>query len=81
MKGIVFTEFLEFVESQYGLDMVNDIINKSKVPSQGTYTAIGTYDFHEMLALLTQLGDSTNLSTDTLLHVFGSFFVHVIEDS
>ena len=32
MKGIVFTEFLEMVEDQFGLETVDDIIEAADLP-------------------------------------------------
>ncbi|MGY5352846.1 heme NO-binding domain-containing protein [Wenyingzhuangia sp. IMCC45533] len=70
MKGIIFTEFLELVEEKFGLVMVDDIIQQSNLESEGAYTAVGTYDFSEMLQLITNLSKKTKLSTDDLLLVF-----------
>jgi hypothetical protein len=79
MKGIVFTEFLELVEDTFGLATVEEIIEKSDLPSQGAYTSIGTYAFSEMLSLISNLSEKTNMSVDQLLHVYGLHFFSVIE--
>ena len=79
MKGIVFTEFLELVESTFGLEVVDEIIEKSELPSQGAYTSIGTYAFSEMLSLITNLSERTKMSVDELLHVYGLHFFSVIQ--
>lgn len=79
MKGIVFTEFLELVEDTFGLETVEEIIEKSNLPSKGAYTAIGTYAFSEMLSLVTHLSEKTQMSIDELLHVYGLHFFNVIE--
>ena len=55
MKGIVFTEFLEMVEETFGLETVDTIIENSNLPSEGIYTSVGTYDFNEMVSLITAL--------------------------
>ena len=68
MKGIVFTEFLELVEDTFGLETVEEIIEKSNLPSKGAYTSIGTYAFSEMLSLLKHLSEKTNMAIDELLH-------------
>ncbi|MBW1297950.1 heme NO-binding domain-containing protein [Aquimarina litoralis] len=81
MKGIVFTEFLELVESKFGLQMVDQIIEQSNLPSKGIYTAIGTYKFSEMLSLLTNLSNNTNINTDDLLLVYGEHFFDVLANS
>lgn len=79
MKGIVFTEFLELVEEKFGFETVDEIIEKSNLPSQGAYTAIGTYEFSEMLALVTNLSETTNIPIEKLLHVYGLHFFSIIE--
>ena len=73
MKGIVFTEFLEMVESQFGLETVDTIIENSNLPSEGAYTAVGTYEFSEMLQLVTQLSATTNMPANDLLYAFGLY--------
>lgn len=79
MKGIVFTEFLDLVEIRYGLEIVDKIIHKSKLDSQGIYTSIGTYSFSEMLQLLENLRDHNGISIDNLLLIYGELFFSVIE--
>jgi hypothetical protein len=81
MKGIVFTEFLELVENKFGLEMVDEIITNSALPSQGIYTSIGTYSFSEMLQLLQNLSARTHISIDHLLLVYGEHFFEVIQKS
>ncbi|WP_010181059.1 heme NO-binding domain-containing protein [Aquimarina agarilytica] len=81
MKGIVFTEFLELVEEKFGLAMVDKIITNSNLPSGGAYTAIGTYDFAEMLSLLTHLSEQTSITIDDLLLVYGEHFFSVLARS
>ncbi|TVZ57932.1 heme-NO-binding protein [Flavobacteriaceae bacterium MAR_2010_105] len=81
MKGIVFTEFLELVENKFGLEVVDEIIEKSNLPSQGVYTSIGTYDFSEMLALLKHLSEKTKISIDNLLLVYAEHFFDVLAAS
>lgn len=71
MKGVVFTEFLEMVEEQFGYEMVDEIIVKSKVPSGGSYTAVGTYDHSEMISLVMALHHSSEISVSDLLKSYG----------
>ncbi len=70
MKGIIFTEFLELVETKFGLAMVDKIINQSELKSDGIYTAVGTYEFSEMLQLISHLSHNTDISVDDLLLVY-----------
>ncbi len=71
MKGIVFTEFIEMVEEKFGFVVSEKIISNSDLPSGGAYTAVGTYDFNEMVQLVTNLGKETGLEIPKLLYVFG----------
>ncbi len=81
MKGIVFTEFLDLVEEKFGLEMVDDLIMSSDLPSGGAYTAIGTYDFGEMTQLITHLSNKTEIAIEDLLLLYGEHFFSVIEKS
>lgn len=81
MKGIVFTEFLDLVEDKFGIEMVDSIIEASELESEGVYTSIGTYNFSEMLSLLSNLSERTNITIDDLLLVYGEHFFSVIERS
>ncbi|NHF58565.1 hypothetical protein FK220_004400 [Flavobacteriaceae bacterium TP-CH-4] len=73
MKGIVFTEFMEMVESKFGLEMVDTIIENGTLPSEGIYTSVGTYDFNEMVSLITQLSHETQLPAGDLIYSFGLY--------
>lgn len=71
MKGLVFTEFVEFVEKSHGLDVADRMINESNVASRGVYTAVGTYPHQEMVALLTTLVGISKTPAPALLQAFG----------
>ena len=78
MKGVVFTEFLEMVESRFSADMVDDIIDDANLPSGGAYTAVGTYPHDEMVALVVALSQRSGAAVRDLLlafgeHLFGRF--------
>jgi len=73
MKGIVFTEFIEMVESKWGLAMVDKILDPEGLPSEGIYTSVGTYDDREIGILVTRLGDETGMGLDELQKHFGKY--------
>jgi len=73
MKGIVFTEFLDMVEQEFGYDTVDHIIENADLPSKGVYTAVGTYHHSEIVQLLTNLSKKTDLDPDKLLESFGGY--------
>lgn len=71
MKGMVFTEFLDFVEQQFGEDVVDDMITASQVPNGGAYTSVGTYSHGEMVALCEALAERTATPVGDLVRAFG----------
>ena len=73
MKGIVFTEFLEMVESEFGLAVVDAIIDECDLPSEGIYTSVGTYDFNEMAALIKSLSNNVGVDSNSLIFSFGRY--------
>lgn len=73
MKGLIFTEFLEMVEAKFGLAVVDSIIEDSELPSAGIYTSVGTYDFNEMVSLITNLSSTVKIDAGTLIYTFGHF--------
>ena len=73
MKGVVFTELLAMVEDRYGLEMVDRIIQAATLPSEGVYTAVGTYDFTELLSLVEQLSQQTATPVPKVVQDFGRY--------
>lgn len=73
MKGIIFTEFLEMVETEFGLEVLDTIIEDSDLHSGGVYTSVGTYDFQEMVKLLSHLSETVELPMGDLLYAFGQY--------
>ena len=71
MKGVVFTEFIDHAEAAFGEGVVDDVIEAADLPSGGAYTSVGTYDFQEMVSLVTGLSKATNVSAADLIHGFG----------
>lgn len=79
MKGIVFAEFLNFVEREMGAGMVDAIIEDCgpSLSTGGAYTAVGTYPCAEMEHLLGALTGRTGLPSDMLLSNFGETLASV----
>jgi len=71
MKGLVFTEFMEMVESTWSLDMVDSIIEHSQIESGGAYTSVGSYPHEEMIALVVALSEQTQIPVSDLVRAFG----------
>ena len=71
MKGIIFTEFIDMVEEHFGYEMVDYLIESSNLPSGGSYTSVGTYNYSEIMQLVRQLHLKTKIPLDDLLRTFG----------
>ena len=71
MKGIVFAEFLAMVEEKFSADTVDLLLDQTPLASGGAYTAVGTYDHREMVALVGRLSRHTGLAVPDLLRDFG----------
>lgn len=78
MKGIILSEFVEFIEHELGEDTAQRIIDDSMVQSDGAYSRVGLYDYQELLQLLTQAVTETKIEATVLLdrfshHLFSVF--------
>ncbi len=74
MKGILFTEFLEYVNEKYGLETEQTIIDLCDLSTQGAYTSVGTYSHHELNQLLEKLAELKSSSRNEILEDYGLFF-------
>ena len=81
MKGIVFTEFMEMVEDQFGFETADKIITESPLPSGGIYTAVGTYSHTEIVDLVTNLSKESGIGIPELLKTFGTYLFHSLAKS
>lgn len=73
MKGVVFTEFLEMVETQFGLEVTDRIIEQSNLPNDGAYTSVGTYEHEELLKLVGNLSREADAPPQALVKAFGQY--------
>lgn len=69
------------VEEKYGYEMVDRILGKIRLTSNGAYTAVGTYPFHELVSLMTELSKETELSVSALQKIYGNHLFGVFVKS
>jgi len=81
MKGIVFTEFLAMVEEKFGYATVDKIIEESKVPNDGAYSAVGTYKHGELVNLIVALHKESGIPIPDLIKTYGNYFFNVLESN
>lgn len=71
MKGVIFTEFLDFIEAQHGILVADQVITTAELPADRAYTSSGTYPFSELLKLVNRTHEITRIAVPDLLANFG----------
>lgn len=71
MKGIVFTELIEMVEADLGIEIADKMIRGADTPNNGAYTSVGTYDHAELIQLVISLAHETGVPVPELVRAFG----------
>ena len=76
MKGVVFTEFYDFVEEHHSPAFLQETINEADLPHNGGYTATGTYDACEMASLVARFAAKSGTDIPSALRIFGTHLFH-----
>lgn len=71
MKGIVFTEFIDMVDEQFGPEVTEEILTAAGMPHGGAYTAVGTYDHQELLDMVGHLSRILGVPAGELVKAYG----------
>jgi hypothetical protein len=78
MKGMVFTELMEFVEEQFGFDVADAVVEKSKTSTDGVFTQAGNYPFEDLLSLVVTLSEEVNVPVPDLVKAYGRHLFGII---
>ena len=78
MKGIILSEFVEYIEQELGESAAQKIIDQSELESEGAYSRVGMYDYQELIRLLTNTASQSQRDAGKLLdgfsdHLFAMF--------
>ncbi|WP_028115158.1 heme NO-binding domain-containing protein [Ferrimonas senticii] len=71
MKGIVFTEFVDMVDQQFGMEITEAMLDSVELASGGAYTQVGDYHHGEMVDLVVALAKQVDLPVEQLLIAYG----------
>ena len=71
MKGIIFSELLDFVERHAGNRKLEEILEQADLESGGAYTSVGNYPHHEAISIVSKASELLGLDTPELLREFG----------
>jgi len=68
------------VQAEYGMDMVDELIDATEPDSGGAYTSVGTYPMKELTAMVVELGQRVDTPVPDLLRTFGAFLFPRLAD-
>jgi len=80
MKGIVFTIFNKMIEDNFGLEVWDGLIERTKPKSEGVYTTAETYPEAELLNYVVALSETTNIDAYDLIKTFGEFTFPILAE-
>jgi len=83
MKGVLFTEFLELIENEHGIELLDAVISEASpnLSKGGAYTSVGTYPHTELLALLEALLGQVDADVGQLLGAYAQRLMAAFEAS
>ncbi|WP_157822342.1 heme NO-binding domain-containing protein [Psychromonas sp. Urea-02u-13] len=73
MKGIVFNQLQEFVESEHGIVLWDKALTACDLPSQGVYVSTMNYDDSELQGLVGFFCNHLSVDAPTLVRAFGEY--------
>ena len=71
MKGAIFKLFEDFVESAYGADAFDDLLDSTELETTEPFVGPGNYPATDLLALVSEAVATFDVSVDVLLKSFG----------
>jgi Haem-NO-binding len=72
MLGLVFTEFIEMVESRFSPEVADAVLADAGLEHGGAYTAVGYYPTDELQRMVGSLSRRTGHPGDALVQAFGT---------
>lgn len=78
MRGVVFTELIEFVEEALGFEVADKMIEKAHLSNEGVFSQGGNYPFEDMQKLLMSLSEITGKNPNELLFIFGEHLFSIL---
>lgn len=78
MRGVVFTELIEFVEGALGFEVADKMIEMAHLDNNGSFSQGGNYPFSHMQKLLGSLSEITGKNPQELLYIFGEHLFSIL---
>jgi len=71
MKGIIFTELLDFVERHAGSTALEEVLERSALSTGGAYTSVGNYPHEEAVRIVLAASHELGAPAVDLMRQFG----------
>ena len=71
MKGMLFTELIDFIERHTDIATTEQIIDEARIDRLGAYTAVGNYPHEEMLEIVGSASSILKSRPQELMRQFG----------
>ena len=71
MKGILFTELIDFIERHSDIETAESIIQAAELKSDGAYTSVGNYSHLEVVQLVNAATAKLGIPQQDLMRLFG----------
>ena len=71
MKGMLFTELIDFIERHSDIVTAEKIIDEANLEGFGAYTAVGNYPHQEMFKLVESASSVLQIAPEKLMRQFG----------
>ena len=78
MKGAVFIALNDFIETLYGIDRWESILNEVNPASGGIYTSVQNYDDTEMVALVHAICRQLDVTRAQALGILGEYLFGIL---
>ncbi|MGB7373894.1 heme NO-binding domain-containing protein [Pontixanthobacter sp.] len=76
MKGLIFTELMDFMEHKAGAEFAEDVLDAADLPNGGAFTAIGTYPAAYALNMVAIASDKSGIPAAELSAEYGEWLFH-----
>ena len=73
MLGVIFTNLIEMMEQEVGLELTETVLEEANLESKAVYTSVGFYSPAEVVAIVTTLSAHTGIPVVELVESFGVY--------
>jgi hypothetical protein len=78
MRGIIFVNLVEHLETELGFEAADAILEAADLGSGGAYTSVGSYPVDEAFRIVAATSERTGIPASTLLRGFGKVLFGVL---